>query len=269
MITIKKTNCPNGTVENSDSSYTSTVASGGTLVLPDVDNVDSDGATVPTPSGVPFVCTPQTPCDPQLYQAAKVMQTGQVTSHTPNDDITRGRNVDFFTLDYVNEWGHSFRFCGVTGGYTDGASYFDVSGVATTKALAFPDSVLLDFSSRNIDEILTYYYGDVTTVRNYVVACALHEFSTFAGLTGWYLWNMKEMENLLSVDAYDTFSQWMGYPPFDFGSGQRYILTSTRTNSGVVIRTDLIATTYVGGSGVTSSLYTMFSRYTTLTELGL
>jgi hypothetical protein len=240
-----------------------------TIQLPDINFTDSDGITTQEPSGIDLVCTPQTPCDPQLYQAAKVMQTGQVTSHTPNDDITRGRDVDFFTLDYVNEWGHSFRFCGVTGGYTDGTIYFDVNGASTTKALAFPDSVLLDFSSRNVNEILTYYYGDVTTVRNYVIACAFHEFSTFAGLTGWYLWNMKEMENLLNVDAYDKFNQWIGYPPFDFGSGQRYILTSTRTNSGTVIRTDLISTTYIGGSGVTSSLYNMFSRYTTLTELGL
>ena len=56
---------PDGTVENSDLSYTDTVLSNGTLVLPDVNNIDSDGSTVPTPAGVPFTCTP---CDiPQVW----------------------------------------------------------------------------------------------------------------------------------------------------------------------------------------------------------
>ena len=45
------------TVENSDSSYTNTVASGGTLTLPDITVTDSDGSTFTQPSVVNVVCS--------------------------------------------------------------------------------------------------------------------------------------------------------------------------------------------------------------------
>ena len=84
--------CSPVNVFNSDSSYTQEVASGDSLELPDityavknsagttlagatlpsvtnidttlsdVDNIDSDGSTVPTPAGVAFTCTPQIVC---------------------------------------------------------------------------------------------------------------------------------------------------------------------------------------------------------------
>ena len=46
------------TVENSDNSYNDTVASGGTLVLPDIQVTDSDGSTSSFPSVKDVVCTP-------------------------------------------------------------------------------------------------------------------------------------------------------------------------------------------------------------------
>ena len=47
-----------GAVRNSDSSYTNTVASGGTLVLPDIQVTDSDGSTRNVPSVQDVVCSP-------------------------------------------------------------------------------------------------------------------------------------------------------------------------------------------------------------------
>ncbi|MDB2499851.1 hypothetical protein N9X40_03240 [bacterium] len=47
-----------GFVENSDSSYTNTVASGATLVLPDITVTDSDGSTSSVPSVQNVLCTP-------------------------------------------------------------------------------------------------------------------------------------------------------------------------------------------------------------------
>lgn len=44
-------------VTNSNATYNNTVDGGDTLVLADVNNVDSDGAIVPTPAMIPFVCT--------------------------------------------------------------------------------------------------------------------------------------------------------------------------------------------------------------------
>ena len=47
-----------GTVKNSDESYTNTVASGGTLVLPDINVTDSDGSVSSVPSVQDVLCTP-------------------------------------------------------------------------------------------------------------------------------------------------------------------------------------------------------------------
>lgn len=46
-------------VTNSNATYNNTVDGGDTLVLADVNNVDSDGTIVPTPAMIPFVCTLQ------------------------------------------------------------------------------------------------------------------------------------------------------------------------------------------------------------------
>jgi hypothetical protein len=57
---------PDATVENSDASYTDTVVSGGTLVLPDITVTDSDGSTFTQPSVTNVVCT-LSPQDLTLY----------------------------------------------------------------------------------------------------------------------------------------------------------------------------------------------------------
>lgn len=52
-------------------------------------------------------------------------------------DVPNGR-IDY--LKYFNEWGHKFRFTGLTGGYYDEADglYYDVNGVLSDKATEFP-----------------------------------------------------------------------------------------------------------------------------------
>jgi hypothetical protein len=52
------TPCADATVENSNASYTNTVVSGGTLVLPDITVTDSNGSTYTQPSVTNVVCTP-------------------------------------------------------------------------------------------------------------------------------------------------------------------------------------------------------------------
>lgn len=53
------TTCLPGSVSNSDATYSASVASGGSLVLPDINHVDSDGSSVPTPAQTVFVATLQ------------------------------------------------------------------------------------------------------------------------------------------------------------------------------------------------------------------
>ena len=236
-----------------------------TIQIPDVENIDSDGSIVPTPAGVAFNCSSGST---QLYQGAKVNQTGQTVSYVTGDDITRGRLIDFFTLPYTNEWGHNNRFCGSTGGYADGSNYFDVDGISTTRALAFPDDIVFDFSCRNVDSILSYYIGDIFTTRTYLVACPLYLSSNFGGLTGWNLWNDVEVRNVMCTHYMNTVTHWMSYKPFEFGGGQRYFITSSRVGSQV-IRTDLRSISYFAPTTETNPLFTVYVRYTTLTELGL
>jgi len=58
--------CANATIENSNASYTDSVASGGTLVLPDITVTDSDGSTYTQPSVEDVVCT-LSPQDLTIY----------------------------------------------------------------------------------------------------------------------------------------------------------------------------------------------------------
>jgi hypothetical protein len=382
--------CSPVNVFNSDSSYIQEVASGDSLELPDityavknsagttlagatlpsvtnidttlsdVNNIDSDGSTVPTPAGVPFTCTPVAPCedatvtlnsitmttipsgdteDISVRQSSGATEVGSkqgvhwriadsditlnsgaflsvkaedsqdielvdqtdttitplsivgnkitvdvpvgggftdmkllprdlLTNYGTGDQPTRGRATDFFTLNYTNEWGHSFRFVGQTGGYTDGTGYFDVSGVATTKALAFPNDIIYDFTSRNETEILSYYIGDSTTFRSYDTSLPLHVSSTFGGLTAWYLWNDFEVRNVMSLGSFDSLGHWMSHKPFEFNSSTRYFITSTRSGINIT-RVDLRSLAYIQATTLTNASLQVYVRYTTLTEMGL
>jgi hypothetical protein len=198
----------------------------------------------------------------------KLLPRDLLTNYGTGDQPTRGRATDFFTLNYTNEWGHAFRFVGQTGGYTDGTSYFDVSGVATTKALAFPNSIIYDFTSRNETEILSYYIGDSTTYRSYNTALPLHVSSTFGGLTAWYLWNDFEVRNVMSLGSFDSLGHWMSHKPFEFNSSTRYFITSTRSGINIT-RLDLRSLAYIQATSLTNASLQVYVRYTTLTEMGL
>lgn len=52
----------NGQVKNSLGTVLGSILAEGEITLDDVDNIDSDGSTVPTPAGVAFTCTPVAPC---------------------------------------------------------------------------------------------------------------------------------------------------------------------------------------------------------------
>jgi hypothetical protein len=87
--------CANGTVENSDVSYTAAVASGGTLVLPDITVTDSDGSTFTQPSVENVVCTLSPDTDLEVngtlegtFTAGSTIEvniTDGVNPVTPND----------------------------------------------------------------------------------------------------------------------------------------------------------------------------------------
>jgi len=119
-ITIKKLNCVDADVENSNASYTDSVASGGTLVLPDITVTDSDGSTYTQPSVEDVVCTAQIKdlfwelnyngTDDVIYIPATANNVGTLTSGA-------GSNVGTITVstDNVTYGALTFPFTPVNG----------------------------------------------------------------------------------------------------------------------------------------------------------
>lgn len=99
--------CADAVVTNSDGTYTVNVASGGTLNLPDVINIDSDGTPTPTPAQTPFICTLPTCVDGvvtiedennTVLHVVNVASGGAVTqeiadSNVANSDFTYNASI--------------------------------------------------------------------------------------------------------------------------------------------------------------------------------
>ena len=87
-----------GEVTNTLGTVLGNVLAQGSLELSDVNNIDSDGSTVPTPVGVPFTCTPIPPCEDATYSiedsALNVLYSGSIVSGgNLNQTITDGSIV--------------------------------------------------------------------------------------------------------------------------------------------------------------------------------
>jgi hypothetical protein len=207
---------PDGDVNNSDSTYTASVASGGALSLPDSQiNVNSasqgnvvsvktidvnvtDGVDPVTPDAVTLVGNTLTIEVPNGGSVgATLMKTGQTTSFRTGDDgdIEAGRATDFFTLAENNPFGNTQRFTGVTGGYYDQtlAGYYDKDGVATTKALAIPDNIVIDWSTYNGTNVLGHSLDvDATSVTWGDAIDNALAYSVGSFISGWRLPNFNE-----------------------------------------------------------------------------
>ena len=79
--------CDDATVENSDASYSNTVASGGTLVLPDITVTDSDGSTFTQPSVTDVTCTPPPPCADAIVNINSVFWDNVASGATENISV--------------------------------------------------------------------------------------------------------------------------------------------------------------------------------------
>jgi hypothetical protein len=89
--------CEDATVENSNESYTASVASGGTLVLPDITVTDSDGSTFTQPAVTNVVCTFNPPCDDATYSitddSLNVLYSGSIPSGGNLDQVIQDSTV--------------------------------------------------------------------------------------------------------------------------------------------------------------------------------
>jgi hypothetical protein len=156
------------------------------------------------------------------------MKTGQTTSYRTGDDgdLEAGRATDFLTLAVNNPFGSTSRFTDELGG------------------TSYANDIVIDWSTYDniAGTVLGYYCGDVTyrtwnDAIDWGIALTVGTF-----LTGWRLWNIKEMTNLFN---YST-TRAVNYAPFtgltlNIGSSSRYIWTSTTypTSTTNAFRSDL------------------------------
>jgi len=92
--------CLDATVENSGSTYSVTVVSGGLLILPDIEVTDSDGFAYFQPSVTDVVCTPQVPCGDATVQNADASYQDVITAGglliLPDIEVTDSDGSTYF-----------------------------------------------------------------------------------------------------------------------------------------------------------------------------
>jgi hypothetical protein len=222
-------------VENSDASYTASIESGGTLVLPDSDvNVNgnlegtvvsvqpididvTDGTNPVTPTSIGIVgntVTIEVPAAGGAPVGATLMKTGQTTSYRTGDDgdIEAGRATNFTTLASNNPFGNTNRFTDELGGQT------------------YTNNIVIDWSTFDGSTVLGWY-----RVRNGVSITgndAIDEALTLsiAGYTsGWRLPNVNEGFSIMNFGGTSS----LNYSPFNInlGTGRSYTSTTNQANT--------------------------------------
>ena len=229
------------TVTNSLSTVLATILAQGTIELADVDNIDSDGSTVPTPAGVAFTCTPSI-----SSVGMKPLKTGWVTPQFTDDDGTlqRGRLVNFFTLSSNNIFGTTERFT-------------DTLGVQI-----YANDVIVDHSTDESGEILCYS----RLLENNRIDLLFDGQPYTRGLkSGWYMSNITETYN---VQYWQDAAQRLDYAPFNISS--KFLCTSTPLNTNYAWEMWTYGNSLGGRIYVlTTDRDALLSRYYTHAELGL
>ena len=220
---------PDADVENSDASYTDTVVSGGTLILPDSDvNVNgnlegtvvsvqtididvTDGVNPVTPTSIGIVgntVTIEVPAAGGAPVGAKLMKTGQTTSYRTGDDgdFEAGRATDFFTLASNNPFGNTNRFTDELGGTT------------------YTNNIVIDWSTYDGATVLGWRRttnGVNITWNDSIDGALLVSIGIFT--TGWRLPNIYELFLLNIMSSL----RGLNYAPFNNNSNDNYWSSTT------------------------------------------
>ena len=196
-----------------------------------------------------------------LPLGARIMPTGAEETGGVDD----GREVDFFTLDGTNYFGSDRRFTGITGGYYDRltTTWRDVLGVATTRALAYPNDLVCDWSTVDVNNDFTMYVCDLDyIIASLSSAITILSTATIGSFNAFKVANINEGANI----QFKGINFCVGYEEmYDISSGFA-MHTSTPTTSGVNLS---ISTYYATQSEVNSlsSLRCCVCRTTNTSEL--
>ena len=134
--------------------------------------LDADTVEVPDPGGA------------SMGGGGLPLKTGQTFVAEPNDDGANqiGRETDWFTLDYVNPWGHTYRFTGLGGGYVTNPletnsvllDWRNADGTPGTEASVVTDDIIVDWAtlSRDATKVVMWYRVPDLTFRTFAAAMA-------------------------------------------------------------------------------------------------
>lgn len=211
-VCIPAGECADGSITNSDATYNATVASGGVLVLSDIEFTDSDGSVSSVPAQTDIVATP---CSP-TYPWAPMMKTGQTVSYRAGDDgdDERGRTVSFTVLSENNPFGNTNRFTDEFGGQT------------------YTLNIVIDWSTFSGTTVLGLRRTTLAgaTWDNQIDACVALTVGTFA--SGWRLINDHEMFNWMNRGLNDPSP--LNYAPLNISTAGNYWTgTTSPTNSAL------------------------------------
>lgn len=193
----------NANVENSDSSYTESVSSGDTLVLPNEaitinsvsfiakpsvkdQNILLKNVSGTTITPVSLIGDTITILDEVVPKGAVPLQSGQTTSYAANDDgaLRRGRLTDFNTIPYLNPFGNYFRFTDELGGQN------------------FTNNIIIDWSTwGGGSSVIGYCHSIFSTTsgtQNWTDWMTGQPY-TSATFGSWYVANFSEIYNIINA----------------------------------------------------------------------
>jgi len=242
-VTPEPVVCDPANVSNSDASYTASVASGGTLSLPDIDiNVNgSDEGDIPSVTDVNVTLTNNNgtvtpdavnvtgstvaitlPDSAPSPVGATLVKTGQTISYRTGDDgdLEKGRAVDFSTLNVNNPFGNTNRFTDELGGQT------------------YTNDIVIDWSTYDtVAGTVLGYYRVLSATQDWNDAVDNALLTSVGSYTsGWYLPNIYQLENIAQLTSVITRST--NYAPFNI-SYTGFLWSSTtkpnNTSSAMVL----------------------------------
>ena len=198
------TPCSDARVNNSDSSYDTTIASGATLALPDITVTDSNGSTFTAPAVTNVTCTPAV-----APIGALLTKSGQTTSYRTGDDgdLEAGRATSFGVLLGNNPFGNDKRFTDELGGQT------------------YTKNIVIDWSTYDGTNVLGYKRTQTQVNsggwNNAIDACLAISIAPYT--TGWRLANVNEWNSIMNREL----SNPLNYSPFSSFTFNNTAHTST------------------------------------------
>jgi len=173
----------------------------------------------------------------------------------------------------MNYFNNNKRFTGTTGGYQSELDnlYYDANGVATTDVLAFPDSIVLDWSAYDqvsgdvfgVLRLRNIPTGTTEEVANAIPACASYSVGAFT--SGWFLPNEKELMTTFMRSGTQRHFDYVPVSGLAVISAGTQMWTSTKYEASANYKI-INANGGVGNSGVIARAYTA-GRYFNITEL--